>query len=689
MQTRWRPFTLRENIYGTAYPSPAQKLVDMTALNGGLNLWELDYKLDLNQSPDLLNVFWQDGSLSSRPGQAYVYDPATDTENNYGDSYACYERPWQDHLIAQKGTTIYKINPETGEHVSIYEGTLTPAAGGTFFVFGDKLYYMNGHEYIVIDNTLTAKDVDPYVPIVIVNRQPSGIGGSALEDENRLSPKKRIRFTTDGTAVEYVLPEGFTPLDPVAVKAVLTSPSEVTYVEKQTYASYAELPETGESDIAYYATAEAKYYKWEGGAYAEREAPDSAKTFTVDREEGKITFSTAPAAALTQSPSNLEVTISKTDENTLNSILNCSCVTVYGGDKQLAVVCGGTPAQPNAYFWSGTTTDTGLDPTYFPFDYYNYAGANAAESIIGFGKQQSMLVIFKERSIGKSYFATVIIDGEEHLKLPYTPVNDSVGCNLEGSIRLVQNNLIFANTYAGVYVLLDSTAYGENTVKRLSRNVNGDELIKKGLLHDLRQVAATGVTSFDDQQRYWLTANGHAYLWDYTISSFTKHENNLSWFLFDNVNPVDWFKTEDENFYIAAGGSVVKFVPEFNDFGSPIVRRYKFATLNFGTYEVLKDVLKVVFAVRSDTDSALTVTYQTDYGAREDLTPIRALTYRLVPRNLTFRCLRPVPFAYTAVRTPRCFHVRHFSLVMTNDIINTDMSIIQVQILYRYSMKER
>ena len=691
MQRRYRPAYLTENIYGTSYPSPTIRCIDISSLNGGLNLWDLDYRLEANQSPDLVNVYWQDGSLSSRPGQAYVYESAADDEHKYGAFCACYERPWQNYIIAHKGSMLYKIDPSTGEHTRIYDGELSTSPGGNFFVFGNKLYYLSGHgDYVVIDQTCRASDVSPYIPIVIVNRKPDGTGGDTFQDENRLSPQKKIQFTTDGTSTEYHVPSGYTPMDAMGVIAELTSPSAITYKELQVYTNYAGFPTKGEANIYYYDSETKKYYTWSLNAYNEETtAPDLTKTFGVNRTTGVITFNKAPAAAMTQSPSNLEITVSKADEDTLNSILNCSCATVYGGDTQLAVVCGGTPKQPNAYFWSGSTQN-GTDPTYFPFDYYNYAGASADEYVTGFGKQQSMLVIFKERSIGRSYFSTVTIDDMDYLKLPFTPINESIGCNLSGSIRLIENNLVFANTYGGVYVLLDTSSYGENIVKRISRNINGDGITAKGMLYDTRQVASTAVTSFDDGQRYWLIVDGYgAYLWDYALSSYSRNEENISWFYFNNINARGWFKTVDTNIYFTRNGSIAKFIEQFNDFGEAIERRYTFATQNFGTYEVLKDVIRVIFSVRSDTDSAMRIVYKTDYEIREDKTPIRAYGYRLSPRDLTHRSLRPIMFAGTAVRQPRCYHVRHFAMTLINNAINTDMSVVSAQILYRYNREDR
>ena len=631
-QKNWRASLLNPGNYS----QPKEHVLDMTKLDGGLNLWELDYKLYPNQSPDTVNMYWKDGALSSRQGQDYLYE-ADDEDDPYGAFYCGYKRLWANRWICHKGKKIYAVNIETGAHTSIYSGNLTEGAGGTFFVFGDNLYYMNGHEYVKITPQLAASDVVPYIPTVVMNRQPNGVGGDTYEDENRIAAGKKIMFTADGTSTQYHTP--YTNLDSTPVTAVVNG-TEMT----------------------------------------------ENSGFTVNRETGVVTFSTAPTQTTPAVPNNVEITVYKENEDAKKSILQCSCVTVYGTDSALSVVCGGPSAQPNAYFWSGNTA-LGLDPAYFPFDYFNYAG-NADEYITGFGKQQDMLVIFKERSIGKSKFDTETIDGMTYLRLPYTPVNDTVGCNLERSIVLVENNLVFANTSGGVYVLLDTSAAGENNILRISRNINGDR-IGKGLLKDLQSVSSTSVVAFNDGQRYWLTANSHAYLWDYEIHSYNVKEERLSWFYFENISPVAWFSTESDKFYGRADGSLVKMVDEYHDFDEPIMRRYTFAAQNFGTYDKLKDVVRVIFAVRSDTDTIMRIQYNTDYEEREDLTPIMAVSWRLVPRNLRYRSLKVVPYAFTAIRKPRCFHIRHFAMTIYNNELYSDMSLVSAQIVYRYSRRDR
>ena len=51
---------------------PAAKreyVVDYARLDGGLNLWDLDYRMGRNESPEMENLWWCDGVLCCRDGQ--------------------------------------------------------------------------------------------------------------------------------------------------------------------------------------------------------------------------------------------------------------------------------------------------------------------------------------------------------------------------------------------------------------------------------------------------------------------------------------------------------------------------------------------------------------------------------------------------------------------------------------------
>ena len=82
----------------------------------------------------------------------------------------------------------------------IYDG---PA---TMFGFGGKVYFLNGREYLVWDGEGFVDTVEGYVPLVVTAMSPAG-GGTAVENINRLTGKRRCRFSADGEAKEFHLPE--------------------------------------------------------------------------------------------------------------------------------------------------------------------------------------------------------------------------------------------------------------------------------------------------------------------------------------------------------------------------------------------------------------------------------------------------------------------------------------------------
>ena len=94
----------------------------------------------------------------------------------------------------------------------------------TFFGFGDKLYILNGSEYLVWDGIGYVETVGGYVPVIVTASAPGG-GGTTLEPVNMLTGKRRVRFSADGTAKVYQLPEkNVTSIDFVFVeKAEVTT----------------------------------------------------------------------------------------------------------------------------------------------------------------------------------------------------------------------------------------------------------------------------------------------------------------------------------------------------------------------------------------------------------------------------------------------------------------------------------
>lgn len=605
---------------------PSEKVLDLSRLDGGLNLWELSYRIKANQSPDMENMYWVDGALGSRPGQRNMY------ETPLAAVYATHERLFNGSAVFHAGTKLYAMDIETGIATEIYAG-LT-AQWGVFFIFDDDLYYKNGVNYVVINSVFHVDVVVGFEPIIVINRNPDGTGGSINQSENRIAAGKWVHFTSNGTDAIYHLP--IIGLDATPLVAIVNG---VTMAE--------------------------------------------TTNFTVDRTAGTVTFLVIPVEG---GLNNVKIKLFKSNTEALASIMTSRAAINYGGDNDLGVVIGGCTAQPNAYFWSGNNGVI-MDPTYFPMENYNLAG-NADEYITTFGKQQKLLVIFKEHSMGKTTFSIETISGKDYLKMPYIGINANTGCDLPRTVQLVQNNLVWCNTSTGICMLLDSTTANENNIATLSRNVNGTTQ-RPGLLSDIRNVSASVVSAVDDDERFWVVANGNAYVWDYTISPYGGVEENLSWFLFTNINAVTWFKDLSRIFYGTVDGNIVTFDAEYNDMDAAYERKYSFAPQIFEHYGVLKDVVKVIFTVRSDSDTVIDILYDTDYESRYDPTPIRAYSNKLVPRNLVYRFLGVLKYAKVNVRNPGCINIRHFLMTLSNNTINTDMSLVSAQVVYRNSGEDR
>ena len=109
-------------------PAPKKEYVlDYSNICGGINLWDPDYRLKPNESPEIKNLLWRNGMLCSRKGQAYVFDTAL------GQGYAAYPRFWHGCIFAHIGDGIYCFR----ENEMTYELLCTgvPAVRGTFFTY--------------------------------------------------------------------------------------------------------------------------------------------------------------------------------------------------------------------------------------------------------------------------------------------------------------------------------------------------------------------------------------------------------------------------------------------------------------------------------------------------------------------------------------------------------------------------
>lgn len=602
-------------------------------LSGGLNLRDLDYLLKPNESPEMKNLNWHDGVLACRDGQTLL-------SKSHGRVYACAEEPFHDRLVVHCGASLYAVTPSTGSWMPLLQNVAQER--GTFFRYNEFLMYKNRGGYYKIayresSDGLFAASIysdesrsEAFVPVIQLNTDPKTGAGDLYQPENRLSAYKKVRFNAAAGVTEYHLPvQDIDEVRSVTVSGVLQ--------------------------------AEAAY--------------------TVDAEAGTITFRTAPPVSDPPENNTVEILYRKENPDAYNSIMDCAYATVYGGNRDLCVVLGGCPAQPNAYFWSGNT-QLAMDPSYFPMSHYNLAG-DASDAITGFGKQQNMLIVLKEHSVGRATYGTEKINEREQITMNYTRINSRIGCDLPWTIQLVENNLVFCNRRDGVHLIRDSSAAYENNIVCISRKVNGDTY-RHGLTWALRQADADLVCSVDTDRKYLVGYQGEAYEWDYTLSEY----QNPTWFYHTNLKAV-CFAHLNEQLWEFSASALYGFERSFMDDGEAIEKVYRFPTQHFGSYDRLKTVRSVVLSTRADANMRTRITWGCDYGTREDASPIIADAYRLVPRDLSRRVLGGGLYARVARRKPGYHNIHHFTMTLFNDDVGKDLSIVSAQIFYVFCGRTR
>ena len=706
-------------------PAPKKEyVVDCSNLCGGINLWDPDYRLKPNESPEMKNLLWRNGMLCSRKGQYYL----NDTE--LGQGIAAYPRLWHGAVFAHIGHGIYCFDlslrsdasalarKETSSYASTSPSELSneeallphlpkggmsalltggipephllcsglPLIRGTFFTYSDKLYYKTTGAYkeisAVNENdtwTFTAVSVYPYEPVILINASPSTGAGDLYQPENRLSSRKTVWYNAVNGSRTYSLP---------------VIANRVTYVEVD------------------------GVHMTQGWSY--------------DRQNGKVIFQTAPPVTDPPTNNTVRITYELSNLEAQKSIMDCRYAAVFGGTGELCVVMAGSEDQPNAYFWSGNSSIK-MDASYFPMEQVQLA-SSTEERITGFGKQQDNLIIFKEGSVGKTTLGTQSINGRIFIDLPYIPINASIGCDLPWSIQLVENNLVFANRM-GIWMLLDTTAANENNIVGISRKVNGSAE-RPGLLADLGQYSRSEaelparketaayaptspselrsgglnmvdedlVCSVDDGTHYYLTVAGHTWAWNYELSGW----KDPSWFFLTNTNAVALICEAGEIFHIDFSGRLIGLHNQYNDYGYPFERLFRFPTMNFGSYDNRKNVNSVIVTLGAYEPENTELWYLTDYETRKDLTNLQVV--EIPSRGDVTPIARKETAAYAPTspselreagersavgsrlqstrvpavfrRRPMCRRILHFTMKLINSNLNEDFELVGAQVFY-------
>lgn len=134
------------------------------------------------------------------------------------------------------------------------------------------------------------------------------------------------------------------------------------------------------------------------GADGEWVKKNEGTDFTVDRETGLVTFTTAPGASPVSGQDNVRITAHKAREGYAGKINQCRICAVYGvGGAEDRVFLSGNPEEPGMDWYSGFE-----DPTYFPDTAYTQVSRDGG-AVVGYTVLGNTLATFlKGRGVGRN-----------------------------------------------------------------------------------------------------------------------------------------------------------------------------------------------------------------------------------------------------------------------------------------------
>jgi hypothetical protein len=284
------------------------------------------------------------------------------------------------------------------------------------FPFSGKLYVMSAGNTVVYEDG-AFRTVEPYIPLVITGAAPSG-GGTPLENINLLSDKRRMEYSADGEAKDYVLPEEAVDVISISIDNVEQNIVLAGTFNKETHVfQFNSVPQKGVANV-------------------------------------EITYTTDPEAA----------------EASRMQIIRCRLVEAYNGstDTRLFVAGDGT----NMCYYSGVTQQGEPSAVYFPA--MNEVAVDMSGSpVTGIVRHYSKLLVFKpDGTYTISYEPVTLTDGNTVAGFYLRSANRELGNDVMGQVQTV-NNFPRTVTKDGLYEWRITASYyqDERYAKRISDRV--------------------------------------------------------------------------------------------------------------------------------------------------------------------------------------------------------------------------
>lgn len=450
----------------------------VTAFAGGCNRRDRETQVADDHLTAAENVWYQNGTLCTRPGFRCVTAQKQEVADAVTDWKFCSEdtvsgtaqgrRFLRRVFHTEENTVGFRTGLLTYDGRLVFEGGMDgfPAATTGMLMeypYTDTenviIFLSTGAIYAQNSTTGAWRQVDDeaYEPCIRVDMQgvqslasgPS-YGGRAYEGRNMLTGKYRVKYTTSDSGMVFYLP--FSGLDSSrAVKIELIN-------FDGTVTGYTIGPNETQTAL---------------GSNGLRPVLDRLRgRFYFESEAGCIV---APPAAV---PNNMTVSAYKEWSAAEKQRISTMQFSTWFGGTQAGSASrqfiSGSPLAPSRIYWSGQG-----QPLYFPETQYITVG-DINQAVTAFGKQDGVLMIFKEREIYSLSKTDGVVSADTvdgHLVqeetatceyFPLTQIHGQIGCTAPQTLCLCGNRLLWADGAGAVYTLMYGSAYNGFSVREVS-----------------------------------------------------------------------------------------------------------------------------------------------------------------------------------------------------------------------------
>lgn len=483
---------------------PGRQMIEIDHFKGA-DLRNTPTSVDGTRSPNSLNMIRDEiGQIRKRMG----YHTVESYPGRINGAYSFGEQS-----LIHAGGVLYADGQQVGEMAD---------ARSQGWTLQKKLYLLDGEKLRAYDGaSLTPAQEVGYIPMLIISRAPSG-GGTVYEAVNLIQSRFINSFSGEKDATQYQLTDG--ELDETPLKVEVLS-AEGEWVVKTEGADY-----------------------------------------TVDRQTGVVTFTTAPGESPLLGTDNVKIEAGKLREGYADKINHCTISTLFGVNGAAdRLFVSGNPDYPNQDWYSQMN-----DPTYFSDLSYAVLGQDNS-AVVGYSVVADRLAAHKDSAEdGRNVILRYGTLANGEAAFPIAGTLQGEGAISPHSHCYLGKEPLFL-TRRGIYAITAEDVTGEKYSQNRSGFLNARLLEESGL----EEAVACVYNDF-----YLLCVGGRVYVLDGLQKSYAKGEpystHQYEGYLLDNI-PARTIWTRDGILCFGTeSGAVCAFYTDkhdhasYNDNGAPI-----------------------------------------------------------------------------------------------------------------------